>query len=547
MHRSLGIVEIVELICAHLQGGYLTDDARKDCAALARTSKHFHGPALDILWSKQDTLVNVLKCLPSNLWEEETVSPRSWATPQFRLIGTVNPADWERPLAYAHRIRELTLGSRHADALPGAKMLDVISSSLPREWLCPNLRTILWEPGIDDSLFPYIRLFLCPNITTAYISLRTPSTSNIALLPALALRYPELKCLFIQGSWESELLRRTSSKIVMDLDRIETLSLDALDRGALEHLSRLPALRSLELRIPELKDLGPPSPSRDTSPPYHPFPSLRNIEFFATTIEFTMEFLNLLSDCHLESLNMGTNVLATTTTTSQFYIALANRLSHTALDRLWVSNVDDGSTITQAPPPGTMANYVISGHTLAPLFCFCNLTFVVLQPPVGFDIDDATAWDIARAWPKINFLRLEAATELHHPPSMTLHGLRAFATHCIHLSTLRITVDASTVPPFDNSPETRISQHRLEELIFAASPISDPPAVARFLSGLFPALTIIDTQSDWRWDEPPDEDDDEERVEARARHARWMQVLVLVPMIAAIRREERTWARNSAE
>ncbi|KAJ7100558.1 hypothetical protein C8R43DRAFT_846606, partial [Mycena crocata] len=130
----------------------------------------------------------------------------------------------------------------------------------------------------------------------------------------------------------------------------------------------------------------------------------------------------------------------------------------------------------------------VHGHALSQLFCFVNLTNVILKPPVGFDIDDATAWDMARAWPRLDSLVLETATDFSHPPSMSLAGLRAFAKHCPKLTSLTIAVDASSVPAFDDSPETRISQLGLRILDVSTSPISDPPAIARFMSALFPAL-----------------------------------------------------------
>jgi hypothetical protein len=42
-------------------------------------------------------------------------------------------------------------------------------------------------------------------------------------------------------------------------------------------------------------------------------------------------------------------------------------------------------------PAGTIANYVINRHVLITIFCFVDLTEVILAPPVGFDIDDASA------------------------------------------------------------------------------------------------------------------------------------------------------------
>jgi hypothetical protein len=79
MHRTLDIPEILDFIFAELQPQSdlrsLSREKRKkapsrrDFAALARTCKRFQGPALDFLWRTQATLANLLKCLPSHLWE----------------------------------------------------------------------------------------------------------------------------------------------------------------------------------------------------------------------------------------------------------------------------------------------------------------------------------------------------------------------------------------------------------------------------------------------------------------------------------------------
>jgi hypothetical protein len=77
MHRALEILEIIEMICGHLPqpsaNPYLRLDEHdlpmaRSLAALARTSKNFQNPALDALWRVQHTLLNLLKCMPSDLW-----------------------------------------------------------------------------------------------------------------------------------------------------------------------------------------------------------------------------------------------------------------------------------------------------------------------------------------------------------------------------------------------------------------------------------------------------------------------------------------------
>ncbi|KAJ7187261.1 hypothetical protein C8R46DRAFT_1342408 [Mycena filopes] len=544
MHRALAILEITENICEELNDALSSKDGRKSLAALARTGKVFEDPALDVLWRKQDTLDNILKCLPSKLWDVAPGPRGGDAKGTFRLARVPQAANWARPFHYARRVRDLRLSSSWSSPFPTEEVLEAIKLHFAPGFLCPNLRIIDWKP--DSSLFPYIRLFLGPRITQVYLDV-PPNPANIPVLSTLAIPYHQLKTMRVCSSTDdTSFLRRASANIALKLAQIETLDLDTLDRAALEHLSTLPALKSLNLRIVEPGDLGPPSSLMPSRPRNPTFPALRTVEFFASSVQFAIEFANMLSACSLDTFDLGTDVLASNVTTGELFRALAAGVSHPTLTSIVVSDID-ADIASPTPPAGTMSDYAITGPTLALLFCFCNLTSVRLRTPAGFDIDDLTAGDIARAWPRIQRLDLGSCTDMHHPSRMTLLGLRSLATHCKDLTWLHITLDASTVPPFDNSPERRISQRSLCSFDVAMSPISDPAVVARFVSALFPNLDEITTHNDWDWEDPNDQDDTEEMAMRRAYFHKWKQVETLVPMISAIRAEERRWAEMGIE
>ncbi|KAJ7622916.1 hypothetical protein DFH06DRAFT_1447108 [Mycena polygramma] len=521
MHRCLNIPELVDLIFGELQCP-LPNQAlgHRDFAALARTCKTFLDPALRLLWREQGTLSNLLKCLPSHLWREDT-HPLYDGRRVLQLIGPIHTGDWSIPLSYALRIHTLKVDSW--DKSVGFSALDDIfhriSSGLPRDHLCPNLTSITWNSGDDHILFPYICLFLGPKIVNATISV---PTRHVPSLLDLALRYPQLKGFSLRNTSRIDLMLSPAvSKIISSLERIEDLSFDQLDRASLEHLSRLPSLRLLCLETPDFSDLPR---SRDEryilDPQYHPFPALREVYFEDTTIDLTIEFLGLMSKCHLETFHVGTVVSATKLITGQLYFRLAKCLSHSALHALEIELPSSYFTPTR-PPLDAVADYVVDGVTLAALFCFTNLTELNLVPPVGFDIDDSTAWEMAQALPKIKSLHLGAATDLHYPSSMSLHGLPAFAKHCGDLENLSINFDASTVPT-DNLSES-ISQCSLTSLDTNASPITDPLPVAQFMAGLFPNLAKI-WHGEWLFLYDEEDDDDDEMAGIRITAARWKQV-----------------------
>ncbi|KAJ7870571.1 hypothetical protein B0H14DRAFT_3573738 [Mycena olivaceomarginata] len=174
-HRALTIPEMVRLICEHLEvlsephhEGSRNRRNLEDLAALARTCRDFENPALDILWRVQNTLANALKCLPSNLWEE-TLVPNDGSY-CLRLTSAAQGAEWDRPLAHARRVRRLILDEWSSPyAFPDRDLLEIISSSLPQEYLFPNLRNIRLEPH-DDAELSFIPLFAGPQLTDITLS-----------------------------------------------------------------------------------------------------------------------------------------------------------------------------------------------------------------------------------------------------------------------------------------------------------------------------------------------------------------------------------------
>ncbi|KAJ6621019.1 hypothetical protein B0H10DRAFT_2354569 [Mycena sp. CBHHK59/15] len=201
--------------------------------------------------------------------------------------------------------------------------------------------------------------------------------------------------------------------------------------------------------------------------------------------------------------------------------ALGNHCSPASLVQLKI-----GNTSAIEPDTGEMVHYAIMGNQLQPLFQFSNLTEVDLEAPSGFTIDDITADNMARAWPRIEHLHLAAGTDTQYPPNMTLHGLLAFARHCAALSSLSIVINANNVPPSDFAANIRVLQTKLTTLNVGQSPISKPKDVARFLSAIFSSIERI-------WSD------------GAAVRNRWEEVQNLLPMIYPVREEERVWAKQS--
>jgi len=66
MHHIFQIDELVREITRHTFVRYISQRFVLDWAL---TCKTVSDPALDVLWETQDSLINLLKTLPSDIWE----------------------------------------------------------------------------------------------------------------------------------------------------------------------------------------------------------------------------------------------------------------------------------------------------------------------------------------------------------------------------------------------------------------------------------------------------------------------------------------------
>lgn len=382
---------------------------------------------------------------------------------------------------------------------------------------------------LERASDPYIRLLLGPRIIRLYLY----PIEQCTFLPFLPEKCPEIRTLHLPGSSEGrDGTWQVVSSCVRGLTKLKDLTVDALDQQALKHVAGFPTLESLCLT----KAKGEVSQWQ-----YHklrPFPALRRVSFTSTTIEFATEFTNSLSDHEISTLIMGVEDLAPSTSSAILYAALADHCSHRSLSDLNILSEPIAPLIS--PDASDMSRYVIRLDHLRPLFRFNNLTNVTLEPPVGFDIDDATASDMAHAWPCIKYLALRAGTKLQHPPRTTLNALTAFALHCPRLRSLSIALDASTVPPPDLIKPRPPLQTALASLNVGYSPIASATDVALFISRVFAGVTRVRTTI---WNKEIVGEVEDEDPDARVHHEYWKAVHYLLPMANTARTEERQWTQ----
>ncbi|KAJ7291651.1 hypothetical protein C8J57DRAFT_1458416, partial [Mycena rebaudengoi] len=217
MHRFFSIPELVELLCeeAVQYNEYRPRDWHPELAALARTATVFHHPALDVLWRRQYGPMNVILCMPADLWEsEESVKNQS----NYALARPITPSDLERLLLYSRRVKSLCM-TPYALTLDLFRILEVMKPFLPQGILFPDLRQLdlCLKDERGDTILPYLALAF---VTSICLVLESRSS-----LPDLPLVYPALKRLEI---YDSYFLTGTSIW-ARKLDQIEVLALPTLD------------------------------------------------------------------------------------------------------------------------------------------------------------------------------------------------------------------------------------------------------------------------------------------------------------------------------
>ncbi|KAJ7853919.1 hypothetical protein B0H13DRAFT_2358729 [Mycena leptocephala] len=149
MHRCLSIHEIITEISSHFDSSLRSESA--DLSALARTCHAFQDPALDELWRTQETIYNVIRCLPQDLFEANT--SRSAVVVLRRAP---EDADWARPLFYSNRVRVF------APSYGGSVTFKGLHLDPPKGSWFPRLRTLEWNIYSEDDAF--IHSFLSPQL-----------------------------------------------------------------------------------------------------------------------------------------------------------------------------------------------------------------------------------------------------------------------------------------------------------------------------------------------------------------------------------------------
>ncbi|KAJ6461931.1 hypothetical protein C8R47DRAFT_1327345 [Mycena vitilis] len=519
MHRCLGILEIVESICANLdETGYppALSGTSGALAALARTSSMMSGPALNVLWRALDDPSPFLNLLPSDMLTlARDGLPGLPGIEIWRMARPIMPADLERPLVYAPRVKVVSI--TWLTAKKYSEIFLSLSMCCPGGLLFPSLHTFSWNQMIDRTTFCPLRMF-CPSTLTRISLVDSGSPTTLSLLSALATDCPGLKHISLVFVSPSRHVQSAVSTLICKIQDIHTLKLGVPTSAALLHIAQLSGLTSLDLS-------GLPASLEGATQPI--FPRLLHLRLGPIEIQPATEFVSSLVDAPLHSLQVILKTCVTAAQTDALFRTLPGTLSPKSLKSFVLRN-----TAADIPTAG-QEDYRISAPSLGILSCFSGLTTLSVMSPVGFDLDDAAVDRLTTAWPHLQELTLR--TNMMSPRiRLTLNALRSLAAHCPQLNSLDIEFNPASLPSATDGG--RVVQESLESLSVGCSPILKPGPVARYLSSLFPNLRSISTAREDEDNEDPEEV--EEWGQAISYHRRWKQVEEHIPDYVATRLEE---------
>ncbi|KAF7317505.1 hypothetical protein MKEN_00836900 [Mycena kentingensis (nom. inval.)] len=509
MHRCLQVAEVsLEIV------SQVGEADEKTLAILARSCRAFSEPALDVLWRHGTpvTIVHLLRCLPA----EALV----WHGNDLRLAGPLLRADMERLQRYANRIRHYVHGPWSMSPRYRSSV-SLIAMFLPREVLCSRLQSLTWYSDDDGTGGAAFRLFLSPRLNNLFLF--APSHVSTTLFPLIQRHNLPLATVRINGENDETASCTALAEFVRSLDRVKNLSIPTLDGDLLVYLStheRVTSITTWSL-LPDF--------SVATLDKHNAFAHLTSFQATQADIVALLRLVQALSIAELSSVCFSATDSATTAQVATF-LQEVSRHWNTTLTSFSFSEYGESAWVLHRD------SFLCLG--LFPLLTKLELTLPSISAAqFGDDTLEILTF-------KCRWLQHFALNQYAAETNFTLGCLTSFARNCPVLAFLEITVDGTAVPDLPAEFGSELDGRRahwqwfLLEFAFGCSKITDPFAVAAFLTGLFPRLTGV--FKTW-------EDGGDEEYDIGDQEKQWREVRALIPRLKKIREQERGWTRAEAQ
>ena len=368
------------------------------------------------------------------------------------------------------------------------------------------MRCLVFGPELDPSVFRVIELsrrqlpllqnlrhlavyelkphtwcnitpFLGPKLSSFALTSQLGEDTCESMLVSLNIHAPFLEHLQVLGSAP---LSSVGCGAICSLKHLRTLSTSCIPLTAecIDHLSVLSNLT--ELVITTTKDglaHGASAAGRETS-----FASLRVLTISTDTWAVANDFCNVyLRPSSLCTIEVWVGEVPSSRYLDELFMTLRRCCPVSSLKSITLLPAE---YMDDDPSPD-----ILDPNTLRLLFSFSNLEELDIRTTISFvKVDNALVKGMTLAWPRLKSLQLQPAYTLEGTTSVTLDGLLPFAS-CSTLKTLSINLDSTIVDSCTRlKPGKSVCNSPLASFVLGEPPISDPCAVASFLSDAFPNL-----------------------------------------------------------
>ncbi|KAG1869392.1 hypothetical protein DFJ58DRAFT_765857 [Suillus subalutaceus] len=459
MHRALFVCEILLSIFTHVDkflpwSCHPRSSAWKSLAALARTCKPFHEPAMDFLWADIYEITPLLGCVTRLNQIIYRNSQYHWSSQDIEPLSEHEARQF---LRHATHVRSLRVeSSEHFHLL----------ANLPIETcIFPSLSSLSFI--VDHPHAKYLHLFLSPTLRKCSLSVIHPDFKYIAT------RFAALEDLSIKpGSFDDSIADDLPllSNTVRLCKQLTNLYCPPLNWAAWRHISNLPTLLTVEISDLPRDHRWPLG--RDTHNFAH-FRNLTSLFFFVDTATYTIAVIQHSEFPSLQEFVITVRDLPYAEA-KQLCRALSQCKANQNLERIEI--ISPYHTV-RGPPSSVITQF----------FCFTQLRTLELDfPHCCFNLDNNLLLEAMASWPHISSLILVDEKTV---PTVTFRGLFTALLQCPHLLNLDMSIDAVRI---DIDPTAESFRHTTLELLnLTRCRVADAEAVARILFSMLPRINEV--------------------------------------------------------
>ncbi|TDL15769.1 hypothetical protein BD410DRAFT_822996 [Rickenella mellea] len=512
MHRVLTIPELLDIIFCS------TDELAN--ARSVSVCKTWSGVALDTLWRDVHGLPRLFSLLAP-------VRRSSF----YGFQRSIEPSDWTRFNAVAHRVKYLTVEDLNGDVFC-EEDLGEVSTTRQTFHILPHLIQLTLNTRNEDE-FWFSVIFLHQNLQRLVLKIPDKVVPK-RFFAEVSLRSAKLCYLDLRMTIPVRTVEAELTDMLSTLTDLKTVVMPryTISSSVMSSLSRLPNLGTIQFEYFSYQGSGDPADVQPFCPVMREgaFPSLWDLSCYSTLCDMSSFFMAKYAPVNITSLYVHTLSIETPLSFSECLTALSQTCQ--MLKYLGLYLILDGSAQIQVED-----SYNLSFKDLCPILDFPHLTTFDLTHYRPLDITDDDMDRLARNWPSLESLKLNAEPVILDNPKITFASLSSLAQHCPNLTRLGLYLNPS---PHD-LPKPGMPFKMLKSLEFGTSPIQSEDHAALYLSEICPLSCTVEVGVTWT-DELKSGIIDNEDVadgEMRRRWECWEQVRDILPLLIKLRREER--------